>query len=217
MPHDEFRAARHDMVQCQIRRRGIRDEAVLSAMEDVPRHLFIPEARRAGEAYADSPVPIGFSQTISQPYMVGLMTEALELEQADRVLEIGTGSGYQAAVCAAIADMVYTVERIPDLHLNAQKVFGRLGIENVVCILGDGTQGLPEFAPYDAIIVTAGAPTIPDALEKQLADGGRLVIPVGDRISQMCVKVVRVGDKFRESRLTACTFVPLLGKFGWEK
>ncbi|TET37772.1 MAG: protein-L-isoaspartate(D-aspartate) O-methyltransferase [Planctomycetota bacterium] len=217
MSQDEFRAARHDMVDYQLRRRGIRDEAVLEVMEHVPRHRFVPESRRPAEAYSDGPVPIGSSQTISQPYMVALMTAALELKKTDKVLEIGTGSGYQAAICAELAGTVYTIERIPELHNCARELLLELGYENINCILGDGTIGLAEHAPFDAIIVTAGAPTVPGFLEKQLAPDGRMVIPVGDRMSQVCLKVTDRSGKHHEERLTACTFVPLIGRHGWNK
>ena len=202
-----------------IKRRGIKDERVLQALLKVPRHLFVPEDL-VHNAYVDAPLPIGMGQTISQPYIVALMTEALELDENSRVLEIGTGSGYQAAILAEIAKEVYTVERIPQLLERAQRVLKSLGYNNIHFKLGDGTEGWEEFAPYDAIIVTAGAPDIPEPLVKQLKEGGRLVIPVGDELTQRLLRIRKVKvngkEKLKIEDLGGCVFVKLKGKYGWK-
>jgi protein-L-isoaspartate(D-aspartate) O-methyltransferase len=210
----EYIREREQMVESQIRARGIRDQRVLDAMRTVPRHLFV-EKGLYGQAYEDYPLPIGEEQTISQPYMVALMTEAMELTPTDIVLEIGTGCGYQAAVLAEIAARVYSIERIPFLAARAQKTLAELGYENVFITSGDGTLGWKEHAPFDAIITTAGAPTIPEPLKEQLADGGRLVIPVGDRFSQDLIKVTRKGNTFSQANMGGCRFVKLIGEYGW--
>lgn len=210
-----YEAERAAMVERQIVARGVRDPRVLEAMRTVPRHLFIPEAKR-DLAYRDRAVEIGQGQTISQPYMVALMTELLTLQSTDRVLEIGTGSGYQCAILAQLAGTVYTVERIPELAAAAESLLRRLGLGNVHVCVGDGTLGRPEGAPYDAIIVTAGAPHIPEALRAQLADGGRLVCPTGPSTVQELLRLVRRGDAFDTLTSTRCTFVPLIGADGWE-
>ncbi|HBT82159.1 MAG: protein-L-isoaspartate O-methyltransferase [Desulfuromonadales bacterium GWD2_61_12] len=210
-----FAAARRNMVERQVIARGVTDPQVIAAMLEVPRHLFIEEALRA-QAYGDAPLPIGQRQTISQPYMVASMTEALCLRRHDQVLEIGTGSGYQSAILAKIVRRVLTIERIPELARQARRVLDATGCGNVQIRVGDGTLGWPEEAPFDAIIVTAGAPTIPDEYRRQLAIGGRLVIPVGDRSSQMLLRVVRTGEaNYREESLLGCRFVPLIGEHGW--
>ncbi len=202
-----------------IKRRGIKDERVLQALLKVPRHLFVPEDL-VHNAYVDAPLPIGMGQTISQPYIVALMTEALEIDENSRVLEIGTGSGYQAAILAEIAKEVYTVERIPQLLERAQKILKSLGYNNIHFKLGDGTEGWEEFAPYDAIIVTAGAPDIPEPLVKQLKEGGRLVIPVGDELTQRLLRIRKVKvngkEKLKIEDLGGCVFVKLKGKYGWK-
>jgi protein-L-isoaspartate(D-aspartate) O-methyltransferase len=207
-------AARKSMVQRQLIPRGISDRRVLAAMEEVPRHLFVGESLH-DEAYDDNPLPIGEGQTISQPYMVAVMTELLELKGDERVLEIGTGSGYQAAVLSRLCAWVYTVERIAALSLQAQRTLKACGYENASFRIGDGTLGWPEEAPFDGIIVTAGAPNIPDVLVKQLRIGGRLVIPVGNRFSQTLKLVVRTESGRRTEDHTGCRFVDLVGRFGW--
>lgn len=212
----DFTKERLAMVEEQLRRRGIRDQRVLEAMIKVPRHSFVPEAHR-GAAYEDRPLPIGEEQTISQPYMVAIMTQSLELKGEERVLEIGTGSGYQTAILAELAKEVCTIERLPLLLERAQSTLRYLGYENIFFRMGDGTKGWPEKAPFDGIIVTAGAPEIPQTLLSQLADGGRLVIPVGPRYTQTLFKVTRQGKNYREEEITGCVFVPLLGEYGWKE
>jgi protein-L-isoaspartate(D-aspartate) O-methyltransferase len=204
------------MVKSQLACRGIRDKRVLDAMCQVPRHLFIPEDMR-GLAYCDGPLPIGHGQTISQPYIVALMTELLELTGQERVLEIGTGSGYQAAILSHLVHQVYSIERHAVLAQQAEKVLAQLGYDNVVVRVGDGTLGWPEHSPYEAIIVTAAAPDVPQPLIDQLADGGRLVAPVGSRWSQALVKMKRQGDLLVKEHLTAVAFVPLVGKHSWRE
>jgi protein-L-isoaspartate(D-aspartate) O-methyltransferase len=202
------------MVKNQLIPRGIKDERVLRVMGKIPRHLFIEEAL-AGEAYNDHPVPIGEKQTISQPYIVALMTEVLELKAEERTLEIGTGSGYQTAILAELSNRVYTIERIKSLLVNARKVLAQLGYDNILFKAFDGTLGWKEYAPFDAIMVTAGAPRFPSPLMDQLADNGRMVIPVGDRYSQELIKVIRKGKSFEQENLGGCRFVNLIGVEGW--
>ena len=211
-----FEDARRRMVEAQIARRGVRDPAVLAAMAEVPREEFVP-AHRAGDAYGDAPLPIGEGQTISQPYIVALMTEALRLTRGDRVLEIGTGSGYAAAVLAEIAAEVYTIERLAPLADSARHRLADLGYDTVHVQCGDGTLGWPEHAPYDAIVATAGGPEVPNALLEQLAIGGRLVMPVGaSPHEQHLVRVVRkTADDYDHEDLGAVAFVPLIGAQGW--
>ena len=213
---DKYEKERLRMVAGQIEGRGLKHSKVLAAMRKVPRHLFVGESKR-GFAYDDRPLPIGEEQTISQPYMVASMTAAMMPGPDDIVLEIGTGSGYQAAVLAEVVREVYTVERIPALQGQAKKVLDELGYANIEFAIGDGTVGLPEHAPYDGIIVTAGAPGVPETLKMQLALNGRLVIPVGSRHYQELVRVTRSGDEFIEERLEGCTFVPLIGEEGWHE
>jgi protein-L-isoaspartate(D-aspartate) O-methyltransferase len=210
-----FEIARRRMVETQIIARGILDRRVIEAMLKVPRHIFVEEAMSA-QAYSDSPLPIGEKQTISQPYMVALMTELLQLTGTEKVLEIGTGSGYQAAILATIADRVYTIERLRPLALRARKALDSVGLLNVNLKIGDGTDGWEDEAPFDAIIVTAGAPDIPEVLISQLNVSGRLVIPIGDKSDQTLVRITRRedGSIYRESSV-ACRFVKLIGKFGW--
>jgi protein-L-isoaspartate(D-aspartate) O-methyltransferase len=212
----DYDKEREHMVKSQLARRGIKDTRVLEAMRQVPRHLFIPEGMRS-LAYCDGPLPIGHGQTISQPYIVALMTETLELAGQERVLEIGTGSGYQAAILSHLAWQVYSVERHAVLAQQAEKILAHLGYDNIVVRVSDGTLGWPEHSPYEAIIVTAAAPDVPRPLTDQLADGGRLVAPVGSQWSQVLVKVRRQGDLLIRERLTAVAFVPLVGEYGWEE
>jgi len=211
-----FERERQRMVEEQIIGRGIRDERVLAAMRKVPRHEFLPEAMR-GNAYVDQALPIGEGQTMSQPYMVALMTQILELTGTERVLEIGTGSGYQAAVLAELAGKVYTVERIKALAERARGVLDRLGYRSVALKVYDGTYGWKEMSPFDAIMVTAGAPHIPDALVEQLKEGGRMVIPVGDRYGQRLMKVVKTAGAVLSEQSVPCVFVPLIGNNGWKE
>ncbi|GLI36580.1 protein-L-isoaspartate(D-aspartate) O-methyltransferase [Geobacter hydrogenophilus] len=210
-----FDIARKRMVETQIVSRGVKDRRLIEAMLKVPRHVFVEEAM-AAQAYSDTPLPIGEKQTISQPYMVALMTELLELSGREKVLEIGTGSGYQAAILATLADRVYTVERIRPLALKARRALDLLGLLNVNIKISDGTIGWEEEAPFDAIIVTAGAPDVPDKLVEQLAIGGRLVIPVGNQFEQILVRITKQEDgSLDRENVTGCRFVKLVGKYGW--
>ncbi len=202
------------MLREQIVGRGITNLLVISAMQKVPRHKFIEE-KFLNEAYEDYPLPIENGQTISQPYMVALMTQALELKGGEKVLEIGSGSGYQAAVLAEIAGGVYSVERFADLAEKAKRVLGELGYNNIRIKSGDGTLGWEEFSPYDGIIVTAGAPDLPQPLVQQLAEGGRLVIPIGGRFMQTLYAYKKKNDRLEEESLCGCQFVPLVGEEGW--
>ena len=213
MSHD-FSLARERMVKNQLIPRGINDERVLQVMGKIPRHLFIEEAL-AGEAYNDHPVPIGEKQTISQPYIVALMTEALELKGTEKTLEIGTGSGYQTAILAELSSRVYTIERIKSLLVNARELLAQLGYNNILFKAFDGTLGWKEYAPFDAIMVTAGSPSLPKPLIDQLADNGRIIIPVGDRYSQELIKVIRKGENLEQKSLGGCRFVNLIGVHGW--
>lgn len=213
-PLAEATDARARMVEQQLRRRGIDDENVLAAMGRVPRERFVPEHARR-RAYEDEALPIGFGQTISQPFMVATMTEALQLHGGEKLLEIGTGSGYQTSVLAEIAERVFSVERIAALYRRARSLLDRLGYHNVVLRHGDGTLGWSDHAPYDAIVVTAGAPHVPQALRDQLAIGGRLVIPVGDRRQQNLLRITRGETEDRREMLGACVFVDLVGTDGW--
>jgi len=212
---EEMRKLRLRMVREQIESRGIRDPRVLEAMRSIPRHLFVPP-ELAWEAYDDNPLPIGEGQTISQPYMVAWMTELLSLRGEERVLEVGTGSGYQAAILGRLAQEVWSVEKQEGLAREAEERLRRLGFDNVRVVVGDGSRGLSEHAPYDAVVVTAGSPSIPQPLLEQLADGGRLVIPVGPSSLQMLNLVVREGDGYRREEKGGCVFVPLVGKYGWK-
>ncbi len=204
---------RLEMVR-RLEAQGITDQKVLEVMRRIPRHLFIANALW-DQAYADHPVPIDRGQTISQPYIVALMTQALQLEKSDRVLEIGTGSGYQTAILAELAQHVYTIERFPELSEKAQKLLTEAGYTNISFRVGDGTVGWPEEAPFEKIIVTAAAPEVPAALVEQLAERGRLVIPVGGRQLQTLVALTKEGEKLRREELCACSFLPLVGKEGW--
>ncbi len=211
----DYRLARERMVKTQLIPRGISDQRVLDAMSKVPRDLFVEEALW-GEAYNDHPLPIGQKQTISQPYIVALMTEALELSGSEKVLEIGTGSGYQTAILAELSDRVYTVERIRPLLLKARNLLAELGYTNILFKAFDGTLGWKEFEPYDAIIVTAGAPRIPKPFYEQLAEEGRLVIPVGNKFSQELIKITKKRGNFIRKNLGGCRFVDLVGVHGWD-
>ncbi len=209
---------RKAMVEEQLRRRSIKDEAVLKAMLEVPRHAFVPEKMRH-YAYEDGPLPVGFGQTISQPYIVALMTQAAEVNPQSTVLEIGTGSGYQAAILSRIAKEVYTIERIKPLADHAEAVIRELKYDNVHIKFGDGTLGWPEKGPYDAIVVTAGAPIIPESFMSQLKPGGRVIIPVGDAISQELWRLRKqtATNTYSRELLEFVRFVPLIGKEGWKE
>lgn len=205
------------MIADQLRGRGIRDARVLAAFEKVPRHEFCL-GMSLEEAYADHPCDIGCGQTISQPYMVAWMLEAAQVRPADRVLEIGTGSGYQTALLAQLACGIFSIERLPELLDEARQRLWRQGVENVTFLGGDGSVGWQEHAPYDCILVTAAAPVVPDQLRRQLAIGGRLLAPVGPRYQQELVRVERLGEEtYREDRLGGCVFVPLIGTCGWRE
>ncbi|MDD1655055.1 MAG: protein-L-isoaspartate(D-aspartate) O-methyltransferase [Methanomicrobiales archaeon] len=203
------------MVEYQIAARGVRDPRVLSAMREVPRHLFVPDAQRSA-AYDDRPLPIGSGQTISQPYIVALMTELLEPMSGDTVLEIGAGSGYQAAILAKLVSRVVTIERLPEIATSARERLHRLGITSVAVEVGDGTMGFPPEAPYQGILVTAATPEIPAPLLDQLAEGGRLVAPAGGRDVQELIRVRKQGGELIREYHGAVCFVPLIGEFGWK-
>jgi protein-L-isoaspartate(D-aspartate) O-methyltransferase len=212
----KYERQRQEMVRHQIESRGITDRKVLDALRTVPRHLFVSEALR-DQAYGDYPLPIGEQQTISQPFIVAEMTQALSLEKGDRVLEIGTGSGYQAAILAEIVYRVYSIERIRSLYLQARKLFDKLKYHNIVMRCADGTMGWEDESPFDAIIITAGAPVIPDFLIAQLAEGGRLVCPVGDQHAQELIKIYKDRKGIQQENLGGCRFVKLVGKHGWKE
>ena len=211
---DDLAVARRRMVEQQLRARGIHDRHVLRIMEAIPRHLFVNDALVA-RAYSDHALPIGDDQTISQPYMVALMTQALDLTGGEKVLEIGTGSGYQTAILAELADRVFTIERIPAIAATANERLTTLGYSNIVFRCGDGTLGWREMAPFDRVLVTAGAPRIPAFLAEQLALGGVAVVPVGVRENQALVKLTRQSEGLTQQILCGCTFVPLIGREGW--
>jgi len=211
----DFPKARGKMVEEQIIARGIKDPRVIAAMKKVPRHLFVEEALQ-NQAYSDHPLPIGEKQTISQPYMVALMTEAMKLTGEERVLEIGAGSGYQTAILAELAREVYSIERIRSLAIKARKLLYELGYFNAEIKIFDGTLGWAEKGPFDAIMVTAGAPNIPQPLYDQLALQGRLVIPVGDVYAQDLFRITRREEGLKKEDLGGCRFVKLIGKYGWE-
>ena len=210
----QYELERHDMVERQLRRRGLTDERVLAAFERVPRHLFVPAGLREA-AYDDTPLPIGLGQTISQPYIVGLMISLLELNGDERVLELGTGSGYQAALLSRIAGEVHTVELVPPLGVAAQALLRDLGFANVYVHIGDGSLGWPEAAPYSGIVAAAAAPRVPPPLLQQLSEGGRLVLPVALDHEQWLKLLRRRGDDYDERVITAVAFVPMRGKYGW--
>jgi protein-L-isoaspartate(D-aspartate) O-methyltransferase len=211
----DFALARRRMVHEQLVARGIRDKRVIDAMMKVPRHLFMEEGLWH-QAYGDFPLPIGEGQTISQPYIVALMTEALQLTGGEKVLEIGTGSGYQAAVLAELTKQVFSIERISTVASKARKILDALGYANVLIRVSDGTHGWPEEAPFAGIIVTAGAPEIPRTIVEQLEVGGRLVIPVGDEYSQTLLKVVKKEQGYKREDLGGVRFVKLIGDYGWK-
>jgi len=216
MALDPFAGERRRMVEEQIRARGIQNERVLAAIEKIPRHLFVPDNLRR-EAYADHPLPIGDGQTISQPYIVALMTDLLDPHAGDRVLEIGAGSGYQAAILAELASIVITIERIPAVAARARRNLSAAGSRTVDVIVGDGTLGYPSKAPYQGVIVTAATPEIPRPLIDQLADRGRLVAPVGPRGVQELIKIEREGGQVRQEGHGGVVFVPLIGEYGWRE
>ena len=209
-----FQDERERMVENQIVKRGIRDKRVLSAMRSVPRHLFLPAGARDW-AYVDGPLRIGCGQTISQPYIVALMTELLDVKPDQRVLDVGTGSGYQAAILGTLAAEVHSIERHPELAASAKEQLKTLGFNNVTVHVGDGTQGLESMAPYDRILVAAAAPSVPDPLLLQLTDGGRLIIPIGSRFSQTLEVWDRSGEKYHRKANIPVVFVPLIGENGW--
>jgi protein-L-isoaspartate(D-aspartate) O-methyltransferase len=215
MAHD-YQIAREKMVKNQLIPRGISDQGVLKAMRKVPRHLFVEEAL-IGEAYNDHPLPIGHQQTISQPYIVALMTQALELTGKEKALEIGTGCGYQAAILAELSERVYTIERIRPLMEEARTLLAKLNYKNIIFSAFDGTAGWREYEPFDAIMVTAGADKIPQPLLDQLADGGRMIIPIGDRTSQELIRITRDQDRYKKKYLGGCRFVDLIGVHGWKE
>ena len=212
----KYARQREEMVRNQIEARGIKSPRVLTAFRRVPRHLFVSEALR-DQAYGDYPLPIGEQQTISQPFIVAEMTQALDLGEDDRVLEIGTGSGYQAAILAQIVYRVYTIERKHSLYLQTRNLFDKLHYHNIVMKYADGTKGWQDESPFDGIIVTAGAPQIPDILIDQLGEGGRLVVPVGNQHTQELIKIFRDDQNIRQTNLGGCRFVKLVGKHGWKE
>ena len=213
--NDELTHFRERMVEEQIRSRGIKDARILDAMGTIPRHVFVPSENRH-LAYADAPLPIGHRQTISQPFIVALMTELLGLQGDETVLEVGTGSGYQAAILGRLAKHVYSLERIPELAEHARGILKVLKLDNVEVLVADGSQGLPEYAPFGGIMVTAAAPRVPVPLKEQLADGGRLVLPVGEQAGQILECWERQGDDFSRERVAPVAFVPLVGEHGWD-
>ncbi len=206
--------ARIRMVNIQLAGRGIRDSRILAAMSEIPRHIFVSKSLES-HAYDDNPLSIGFGQTISQPYMVAIMTELLELKGTERVLEIGTGCGYQTSILMRLCQKVFTIERVEALSIEAQKNISSLEMKNVAFRVGDGTLGWKEEAPFDGILVTAGCPLVPETLVEQLAENGRLVIPVGDRFSQTLKRLTKINEKLKTESFTACRFVDLIGRYGW--
>lgn len=215
MNHD-YKHARERMIKDQLIPRGINDKRVLDAMSKVHRHAFVEKAI-SGEAYGDHALPISNKQTISQPYIVALMTQLLKLQGSEKILEIGTGSGYQTAILAELSEKVYTVERIRPLMEGARYLLNDLGYTNILFKHYDGTLGWPEFSPFNAIIITAGAPRIPGVLVDQLIEGGRMVIPVGNKVSQELIEVIKIKDGYRTVNHGGCRFVDLIGAHGWKE
>ncbi len=213
---DALAMHREKMVQEQLINRGITSQRVIDAFRNVPRHLFIEDGL-IYQAYSDYPLPIAEGQTISQPYIVALMTQNLDLKPDDIMLEIGTGSGYQTAILAELCAKVYSVERFGSIASKARKLLDGLGYHNVMIVIGDGTRGYTPKAPYDGIIVTAAAPSVPETLLTQLKDGGRLLIPVGSEHTQELLKIVRQGESLKQESLGGCRFVKLIGEYGWER
>lgn len=212
----DWESLRRDMADTQLAPRGITDESVLAAMREVPRHLFVAPGMET-RAYGDHALPIGEGQTISQPYMVALMTQTLKLTGREKVLEIGTGSGYQTAVLAGLVEQVFSIERVASLATRARQVLEELGAANVAIRVGDGTIGWKEFEPYDRIIVTAGAPEVPQSLVEQLGDPGIMVVPVGTQGLQQLRIIVKSGGVVSETERGGCVFVPLVGREGWSE
>jgi protein-L-isoaspartate(D-aspartate) O-methyltransferase len=212
---DAVTTARRLLIESVWQKQGIRNDELKAIMMAVPRHLFVDSAL-ASKAYQDISLPIAAEQTISQPSMVAIMTNALAPRKGDKILEIGTGSGYQTAILAHYTPRLYTIERIASLSKRAQALLEQLGFRNIIYKIGDGSLGWESWAPFDRIIVTAGAPVVPEKLKQQLANGGRLIIPTGGREAQSLLCVDRIGDDFRETDLGDCRFVPLLGKEGWD-
>lgn len=202
------------MVREQLRRRGISDKRLLDAFCKVERHKFLPSLLES-QSYSDGPLSIGEGQTISQPYIVAYMIEDLNLGPDDKVLEIGTGSGYQTALLSLLVKKIYSVERSPVLAQRAQDILDRISVSNIKIVIGDGTKGLREFSPFDAIIVSAASPGVPAPLLEQLSEQGRIIIPVGERFSQVLIRINKTKQGFKEERLEGCVFVPLIGEFGW--
>ena len=213
-PEVPFEAERHEMLALQLRRRGIRDSRILEAMFEVPRHKFVPPSL-ADHAYEDRPLPIGEHETISQPYIVAAMTQAAQVCPGEKILEVGTGSGYQTAILAHLGARVYSVERNAALAETARMRLAEMGYEKVTVICGDGSEGYPSEAPYNAILITAAAPEVPPILPDQLAEGGRLVIPVGELEHQDLLLIFKHGRQHHTRTLDPCQFVPLIGKYGW--
>lgn len=210
---DRYHAARERLIET-IRSHGIHDLAVIQAFAQVPRERFVPETVRH-RAYEDGPIPIGYGQTASQPSLQALYMQVLEIGPDDRVLEVGTGSGYQTAVLAYLASQVFSVERVRELSVRARRALDDMRLSNIALMVGDGTVGWSRYAPYDKILVAAGSPEVPDALVQQLAEGGRMLIPVGGRAEQRLVLVTRAGGATRTETVTQCSFVPLIGRFAW--
>ena len=209
-----FEDLRKKMVENQLKKRGIKDEELLKVMEEIPRELFLPK-ELTNLAYDDSPVPIGYGQTISQPYIVAKMTELLNVKKSDKILEIGTGSGYQTAILSKLGKVVFSIERINELRKFAEANLKKLEINNVFLITGDGTIGLSNYAPFDKIMVTAASPQIPKNFIDQLADKGIMILPLGDISLQVLTKVTKIGDQIKIEKYDYCRFVPLLGKYGF--
>lgn len=213
---DIYEAKRHTMVERFVKGLGVTDEKVLDAMRKIPRHMFVQPAL-ASRAYDDYAAPIGSGQTITKPYTVGLLAQTAQLTGKEKVLEVGTGSGYTAAALGLLSDKVYTIEKIKALSNSARKVFNRLNYKNIVCLTGDGTKGSAKYSPYDVIVVTAGSPTIPSPLARQLKQGGRMVIPVGNGKQQSLHLIRRKGERFVVVKIEECSFVPLMGEHGWKE